>query len=34
VHVPVDADGRGDLADAAAQVRSARVLTALIETAR
>ncbi|MGK0362378.1 MAG: hypothetical protein ACI9U2_004699, partial [Bradymonadia bacterium] len=34
VFVPVDEAGRGDLADAAAQVRSARVLAALIESAR
>lgn len=34
VHVPVDGQGRGDLADAAAQVRSARVLAALLESAQ
>ena len=34
VFVPCDATGRGDLADAAANVRSARVLAALIESAR
>lgn len=34
VFVPVDMDGHGDLADAAAQVRSAGVLAALIESAR
>lgn len=34
VFTPLDRDGRGDLADAAAWVRSVRVLAALIESAR
>lgn len=34
VFAPIGPDGRGDLADAAAWVRSARVLAALIESAR
>lgn len=34
VFTPLDPDGRGDLADAAAWVRSVRVLAALVESAR